>query len=67
MRVVLSEKWGAMSLAPHHVINGNELDRMRQLSGRTKKNAGRGVGTAGIARKWEGERRVRFSWSITFQ
>jgi hypothetical protein len=24
------------------------------------KNAGRGVGTAGIARKWEGERRVRF-------
>jgi len=26
---------------------------------RTKKNAGRGVGAAGIARKWEGERRWR--------
>jgi hypothetical protein len=34
-------------------------DSTNSCFSRVTKNPGRGVGTAGIARKWEGERRVR--------
>jgi hypothetical protein len=37
----------------------NVQNFLRRANDREIKNPGRGVGTAGIARKWEGERRIQ--------
>ena len=51
--------FGERHVAYHRDRAGADGQSLRTGTGGGKTNAGRGVGTAGIARKWEGERLVR--------